>query len=68
MIEYLPGVTANMLPHNVNDGGTDEGVFNDEWVQIRCRVGYDSAHNWVSAAHRSIIDIGDQRGWIETVE
>lgn len=65
---YLPGIAANVFPHNVNDGGADEGVFYDERIQIRRRVSNDSAHNWVSAAHCSVIDIGDQRSWIEAVE
>lgn len=65
---YLPGVAANVLPHNVNDGGADKGVLDDERIQIWRRVGYDSAHNWVSAAHRSVIDIGDQRSRIEGIE
>lgn len=57
-----------MLPHHVNDRSADEGIFNNEWVEIRRRVRDDSAHNWVSATDGSVINIGDQGSWVEAVE
>lgn len=45
-----------MLPHNVDDSGADERVFDDEWIKIRGSVSHDSSHNWVPSANRRVID------------
>lgn len=27
-------VASNVLPHDVNDGGSNQRVFNDKWIQV----------------------------------
>lgn len=67
-IDYLPGIATNVLPHHVDDCSADERVLNDERIQIRSGVSYDSAHNWVPSAHRCVIDVSDQGRWVQGIE
>lgn len=64
----LPGIATDMLPHHIYDSSADERVLDDERIQIRSGVSYDSAHNWVPSAHRRIIDISDQGSGVQTIE
>lgn len=64
----LPGIATNVFPHDVDDGGPNQRVLDDEGIQIRCRVRDDSAHNWVSSTYGGVIDISNQGSRIQGIE
>lgn len=49
-----------MLPHNVDDSSSDQGVFNDERIKVRGRVSNNGSHNWVPATHGRVINVSNQ--------
>lgn len=64
----LPGIAANMLPHHIDNSSSDEGIFDNEGVKIRCRVSHDRTHDWVPSTNCCVIDIGDQRSRVQIIK
>lgn len=57
-------MTSNVLPHDVDDSGSDERVFNDEGVQVGGGVLHYGAHNVDSPT----AVVGDQRRWRQIIQ
>lgn len=63
-----PWIAANMLPHNVNDSGSDQRVFDDEWIKVRGRVGNNGTHDWVAGTHGRVINVSNQSSRVQVVK
>lgn len=63
-------ITADVLPHHIQDHGSNQRVLNYEWIEIRCRVIDNCAHDVNTSAGRSIQGghIGGQSSRIDIVQ
>lgn len=57
-------MTSNMFPHDVDDSGSDERVFNDEGVEVGGGVLHYGAHNVDSPT----TIVRDQCRWRQAVQ
>lgn len=45
VVIHATGIAANVLPHDIEDYGTNQGVFNDEWIQVGGRIVHNGTHD-----------------------
>lgn len=57
-----------MLPHNVDDSSSDQGVLDDERIKVGSRISNDGTHNWVPSTHSRIINVSNQGSWVQVVK
>ena len=41
----LPGVVSNISPHSKQNSGSDQAVFDNEWIKVRPREFENVSHN-----------------------